>query len=166
MPPDVFIVDSVADVYLDAAMATMAVELTTDAETHYEAPAPVTIELVMSGHGESAERAIAQGFTVVQSTEQTLLIDLDFATDLPKFERTLAWMQNYLPLRETDRWRSKSGRGWHIVVESTEEMSPVERLLLQACLGSDLRREFYGLLHARQGYMNPSMLFRPQGSTQ
>lgn len=134
------------------------------AETTYEPQEPVSIELVMSGHGDAAEKAISAGFTVVQSTERTLLIDIDRNGSLIEFEQRLAWVAHYLPLREVERWPSKSGRGWHVVVKSTEEMSPVERLLLEACLGSDLRRAFYGLLHARKGFMNPSMLFKPEGA--
>lgn len=145
-------------------MPFTADDLLLTTESDYESPEPVTIEQVMSGHGDAAEKAIAAGFTVVQSTERTLLIDIDRARSLTEFDRRLTWMAHYLPLREVARWPSKSGRGWHVVVESTEEMSPVERLLLEACLGSDLRRAFYGLLHARKGFMNPSMLFKPGGT--
>ncbi len=69
-----------------------------------------------------------------------------------------------LNARETARWTSRSGKGRHVVVEVDKPLSKLERLLLQCCLGSDPRRELFGLarLPDTPADEEVSYLFRPE----
>ena len=109
---------------------------------------------------EAIAKAVSDGFEVVPSDDRTLLLDLDDKSAEAEYERMLPIVQQHLPLVETGRWNSKSG-GLHVKLNIGEALPAADRLLLQACLGSDGTREFLSLLRVHQGYQNPSLLFKP-----
>jgi hypothetical protein len=104
-----------------------------------------------------------RGFSIIRSAQNLLLIDIDDADSKRHFERTLGLLRNHFGLKELQRWRSKSGKGWHIVVECTP-CDFTTRIALQACLGSDRKREALALMMAMDGEFEPSYLFKPGGS--
>lgn len=107
------------------------------------------------------EKAQADGFEVVESGPYILLLDLDDIESHQTYLAMLPIIQNHLHILEEETWRSKSG-GWHVKLASADPLPTQERLLLQTCLGPDLKKEFLGMMRARAGMENPSMLFRPK----
>ena len=105
--------------------------------------------------------ARAAGFTVIQATETTLLLDLDDDVAEDIYERTLPRLASLYELCETERWRSKSGIGLHVVL-SCHALPFPERAALQACLGSDRIREGIAIRRHLDGNDNPSFLFKPK----
>jgi hypothetical protein len=60
-----------------------------------------------------------------------------------------------------DSYRSRSGKGWHYVIRLGVDLEPVERIALQAALGSDGFRELLSIASVQNGVEHPSMLFKP-----
>ena len=114
---------------------------------------------------KSKKLAESRGLEVVHSTEDALLLDLDTGAQQDQFMVMLGRAKNIEGLKglfEKERWVSKSGRGIHVVVQLPHSFSVTERLLLQACLGSDPMRELLGMFLERHGEANPIMLFKPK----
>lgn len=90
-------------------------------------------------------------------------MDLDSKADILWYKYAFPKVLEFFPLREIEQWPSKSGKGIHVVLESsTIPLSIEERLLLQCILGSDRLRELYSM--ARIGKVPveiDSVLFRP-----
>lgn len=105
------------------------------------------------------EQAKTDGFTVVNPAPDVLLLDLDSDAQEAQYNAMLPFVAAYLEgTKERERWRSKSGKHWHVVVQLPFGIDMASRIALQAALGSDPKREILSiaLLHS------PSCLFRPQ----
>lgn len=112
--------------------------------------------------------AKADGMEVVHSDSKTLLLDIDNG------KKGLQWLDAQLKvfnheaptykLQVSEKYTS-SGGGLHVIVESKRPISIVDRLLLQAVLGSDLRRELISYLKYLGGVEDAdvSVLFKPNG---
>lgn len=75
-----------------------------------------------------------------------LQLDIDSAADLQHFYRLLPWFscilnEHHAPLRGHSLKRSRSGRRWHVEIYLSRPMKKIERIMLQAILGSDRARE-------------------------
>lgn len=124
----------------------------------------------MSNLRRKTEKAIAEAIsknmTVTYGSPTTLLLDLDLDKD-PQAEKTykenLLMLQEFVAVIELQRWRSKSGN-LHVVVQLPYPLPITERLLLQAVLGSDLKRELLGYLKLYDGSDQHNVLFRPGGN--
>jgi hypothetical protein len=100
---------------------------------------------------------------VLYASDTTLLIDLDdneaYNTFLDQLELLedlgTDWFSGY------DILASRNGNK-HAVVRLSEPMPLIERLLLQACLGSDRKRELLSYVGMLRGQPRPSLLFRPK----
>lgn len=115
---------------------------------------------------EAIKLAREKGFTVVESDEYTLLLDIDSDADY-------AWLAAMLPILNSacpnmgalirEEWLSKSGTHRHVKVSVCELLSVEERVLLQAVLGSDRKRELLAYSRILKGVRdnNISTLFRP-----
>jgi hypothetical protein len=108
--------------------------------------------------------ADTRGCTVVRPEPNELLLDLD--TDA-QFQQFL----NMRPLLE-ERYKVCSVRGWlsshgrrHIVVTLNKDLGSSERILLQAVLGSDPKREFLSYMRVKDAAPDPTVLFRPKWPT-
>lgn len=110
---------------------------------------------------QACELAEQEGFEVIRSSPTTLLLDLD--DGMHKYNEMRGMAKSLYGFVETARWWSKSGDGRHVVLTSTMELTMPERLLLQAALGSDPKREMLGLRLHREGVENCSVLFKPKG---
>ena len=110
---------------------------------------------------DSIEAAKQAGFQIVESSDSQLLLDLDTADDLLRYNSVFSHLRNVFALREVDRWKSKSGKGLHVVVACNPLPFP-ERAALQACLGSDPIREGLAIAMHRDGKKDPSVLFMPK----
>lgn len=112
---------------------------------------------------QDIEAAAKNGMEIIRTTPTTLLVDLDSNSHLPLFEKQFSLLKDALKLSEIERYRSKSGTNWHIVL-SCAPLTIEKRLLFQCLLGSDRKREALGILMNADGVKNPSVLFKPVGA--
>jgi hypothetical protein len=106
--------------------------------------------------------AESKGFAIVRGDSRTLLLDLDTADDIKHFARVHGALKSFLKFTIVERWPSKSGAGEHVVIKIDRDLSAMERVLLQACLGSDRLHEMLSLATGLwQGNTEPTVLFRP-----
>ena len=109
----------------------------------------------------SKAAARRRGFEIIEGGPRTLLLDLDSDEALRTYEEMLDLAHQYFGAKEKERWRSKSGKGWHIILETDVSLIGAERIALQACLGSDLKRELLSVADFASGIEEPSVLFKP-----
>lgn len=103
----------------------------------------------------------SQKFDVVQSTENTLLLDLDTKAARDQFNRVFPKVREHYSVSCLRTWRSKSGNT-HREVVLRVDLPFTYRVALQAALGSDGVKEALSLQRYRNGCVEPSMLFRPK----
>ncbi len=118
--------------------------------------------------GQSIDKALrqvqAQGFDVeaVVGNDRLLTLDLDNDLALAVYEENLPILQQYMGCREITRWQSKSGKGWHAVVELDYPYHYTWRAGFQAMLGSDPKRELLGYFNINNRDSEPFVLFKPK----
>lgn len=107
-----------------------------------------------------AEKA---GFEIFRGDPNTLTFDLDGEEALAEFRVRVKILEQkaFQPVVQISR--SKSGN-YHAVVKimATRPLEEPVRLAIQACLGSEWKREFLGILRYLNDQKSVSMLFRPQ----
>jgi hypothetical protein len=109
---------------------------------------------------ESANvKAEEEHLEVVLPRPNQLFIDIDndfamaiFERNLPSFYRWYACVGS-----EVIRPSKSGGERKHITITLADDIDPKERLILQAYLGSDLKREFLGLQRIKQGDPHPTL---------
>lgn len=111
-------------------------------------------------YNEAIDSAKDNGFSVIQSRDTLLLLDLDSDANLEHYERYLPLVAQRFELMEVSRWRSQSGKHWHVVLSCKGLTMPV-RIALQAVLGSDLKREALAISMDHDGIKDCSWLFKP-----
>lgn len=116
---------------------------------------------------EAKETAEKAGCEAIHGAPCLLLLDLDGPEDMEFYDNALPFIVPLLEqqgnrLVKLTQYKSKGGAGRHIVLQMTKSLPTVERLLLQACLGSDRKREFLSLVRVWNKSEEPSLLFRPK----
>jgi hypothetical protein len=108
--------------------------------------------------------AATKNCEVVYGSEWTLQIDLDSPAAIYAFENqcALLFQRREPPWTRVERWTSKSGEGEHVVLHLKEPTPILERILLQAALGSDIKRELIAWDSVKNNRDNPLVLFRPK----
>ncbi len=109
----------------------------------------------------SLEEARKEGLRVILPEPKQLLIDIDTEANLETFNR------NYLLLQElgvdllgySSRPSRRKIEGRHITVRLGWKPTVIERIALQAMLGSDLKREIYSFWRWQTGEAIPTMFF-------
>ncbi len=82
------------------------------------------------------------GGQVVYPTQYELQLDLDSEEAVEGFRSRLRWLEKIIPVKQFGIGPSRSPGKFHAVVELEKPVSSdMERILLQACLGSDPIRE-------------------------
>lgn len=141
-------------------------------QTTYEDCTPLIPE-VWSGDGDvrtneqMLEWAKQCGCVFEEADEMTLFIDVDskdqlkvFWENLPLADKLFDIDKRRHKIRITD---SKSGGDHkHIRIALPRLFSPTERILLQACLGSDLKRELISLKRVQNGEQNVVVFFEKE----
>jgi hypothetical protein len=115
----------------------------------------------------AAARAEKKGCVVVFPEPNQLFIDIDDLESLQAFERVFSIVQEYLPCAYV-KTPSPSGNHdrWHIVVTLERPVrDDIERIALQAILGSDRKREAHDMRRALAGHPTPTRFFELKGST-
>jgi hypothetical protein len=101
-----------------------------------------------------------KGFTAVRTRPNWVMLDLDDDDSQTTYRKQLPIARKVYGAKEYKQWRSKSG-GLHVILKVERDLSVVERIALQACLGSDRKRELLGLKLVSEGVPEPIVLFRP-----
>lgn len=103
--------------------------------------------------------AAIEGHKVVEANDTVLQLDIDSKDDLEwAVEMLLLLKENNFPIGDIKSTRSKSGN-FHIYVEMKQKMPWSHRILLQACLGSDRKRELLNFLYRYEGGDGDCLLF-------
>lgn len=110
---------------------------------------------------DAAKHAESCGFEVVRGNERTLLLDIDSGEDFRKFEINRDLVDELVGIEDYTVWNSQSSKH-HVKLTLKKPLSIEIRLFLQACLGSDLKRELLTYKRILRGETEPSTLFRPR----
>ena len=110
------------------------------------------------------QRADEKNCTIEYSDDYTLQLDIDSETAYDTFHEQLHLLED-LELLVTERSfeerRSRNGNR-HVIIKLRDPLPITEHILLQACLGSDLKRELLAYAGVLKGQKNPVLLFRPK----
>lgn len=124
----------------------------------------------MSTSDSPAEIAAELGLVVVEPGPQELLLDMDDAEAHEALAAALKLLtDNGELVIETKRTVSKSGNAHvYLTLPKWAALDPMTRIALQACLGSDRKRELYSILRVIRAYdIPPTVLFeRPEAIAQ
>lgn len=107
------------------------------------------------------------GLRSIVASPEFLLLDIDSEADDEKRKVLETIADGAYGLKLLAHWPSKShssenGKfGHHYVYKLSAPLDIRERLVLQACLGSDRKRELLALIRVAGGIEEPSILFRP-----
>jgi hypothetical protein len=106
------------------------------------------------------ETAAAAGLRAVVAQPNQLLIDIDTLESEYKYNTMLGMVASFFPLEVTSDLPSKSGGDHrHITLTLGHSISNVERVLLQAILGSDPKRELLSYVRLLRGIEPATMFF-------
>lgn len=112
---------------------------------------------------EAAEKAAAaKGLVLKFPADNELFVDIDTDTDFAVFQKQLATLMLHVPVLGFDTTSSNSGGAHrHVVVRlGRNVVDDVERVLLQAVLGSDRLRELLSFVRIRSGVrVSPTVFF-------
>ena len=101
-----------------------------------------------------------KGTVLVDSAYDRLLLDLDSEHAVQQFVRGLGLVDQEYHVRGVRIWESRHGHT-HAVVELEKDLDFLERLLIQAALGSDGVRELLSHVRYFEGRGECSVLFKP-----
>lgn len=96
---------------------------------------------------------------IVVPTARELFIDIDSEEDYKIFSKQFYLLTQFgLVYKDYRLTTSKSGNK-HVVVTLLNPITPTERILLQAVLGSDRTRELLSYIRIRKGDPTPTIFF-------
>ncbi len=103
--------------------------------------------------------ALALGLDVVYPVDDELLLDIDSSADAEWLTQMVEVLrENGEPIEIEKTTTSKSGN-LHVYIKMGRKLSPIERVALQACLGSDRKRELLSVLRIWYTDRAPTVLF-------
>lgn len=106
------------------------------------------------------EIAKATGQEIVEPKPNQLLIDIDTEEQAVRFKAGIDMLMQLGIKCSYSVVDSKTAGHKHVTVELDINLTDHERVILQACLGSDPRRELYSFMRLRLGMAKPIILFR------
>ena len=102
--------------------------------------------------------ALSEGLTVRLPEANELLIDIDNEHSFMLYQKQMDILEKYVGTNGSKVTESRHGLpGRHIVVTLEHDITETERLLLQACLGSDRVRELLGYVQMKNGDAHPTL---------
>lgn len=113
-------------------------------------------------NAHARQQANVAGLRVVTPKPNELQIDIDSFHQMAVFGRNRIILERYLRIKECFIWPSPSGEEGHFHVRVVLEKpitSPLERIALQAILGSDPVRELFSYARWKRGDQEPTILF-------
>jgi hypothetical protein len=111
------------------------------------------------------QRAIERGQSIEVAPPNVLQIDIDGPESYERFSEQLEIYQScptLPPLGKIVERDSRTPGHKHITIELDTEYTVEQRIMLQAILGSDLKRELLSLASVYNGHANPIVFYRPQ----
>ena len=106
------------------------------------------------------DRAFKEGLSIKLPLGTQLFIDLDSDADFAIFEKLLSIANDHVGVSDYVCSLSKSGYPHrHIVVNLKRQITVLERIALQACLGSDRKREILSFIEYLNGDAAPTLFF-------
>lgn len=93
---------------------------------------------------KSAEvKAQERGLVIVYPSAYELQIDIDSPEDLARFNHSAKQLDGFQIIKDWKIHKSPSGvlGHYHVTVRLRNDVTPIERIFLQALLGSDVKRE-------------------------
>lgn len=87
------------------------------------------------------KKAEEEGYVISYPEDDELQLDIDSARAMEVFEKQREILEKYFPFKEVFITPSERSGHYHVRVKLDREIRGWERVALQACLGSDLRRE-------------------------
>lgn len=121
------------------------------------------IELEGTKHGRPTDSRDAfvyakeQGLDVRYPMANELFVDIDDEHSQKVFDENYLLIEGTTGLSATPSRRKENGR--HIIVTLNRNVTPIERIALQAALGSDPRREAHSLRRYFAGDPLPTLFF-------
>ncbi len=107
---------------------------------------------------ERIAEALAEGNEVVHGSPTRLIFDFDDCDEMPDLKDKLEIFCKYIVIHgNIQTWRSRSGTGWHAMIETYCKIPLDKRIAIQAAFGSDWKKE---LLTVLQEHGEP-FLIRP-----
>ncbi len=114
--------------------------------------------------------AEAKGYEVIYGEPTDLLLDLDTPEDEKLAETHSQILRRVVPdlaVWQGEEWASRSGnKHWRLRFKAGVYLDPLERLLLEVCLGGDRKRALFSYTRLRQGVeaRKCSLLWKPRVS--
>jgi hypothetical protein len=107
------------------------------------------------------KRARSSGLRIVEPKSNELQIDLDGSAELAIYRQQLSIL---VKAGIAARWRdtileSKTPGRFHVTVSMNQHVSNEQRIMFQAILGSDIRREAFNLCRVLNGNKYPIVFF-------
>jgi serine/threonine protein kinase len=115
--------------------------------------------------GQTVQRAQARNATIEPANPQLLQIDLDGPEAYERFNERIEMWENIPELPRLGRVTVRPSRtpgNKLVTIALPHRYRVITRLLMQALLGSDLRREMLAYASHRNHHPQPIVLFRPQ----
>ena len=112
-------------------------------------------------------QAAIEGLNVVLPASNELLIDIDNEHSYMLFNKQIQIVQAFIGVVDIREQASKSGQPYklHITVELDKDVTGMERLALQAMLGSDRVRELLGYVQEKNGDPHPVLFLEKRPIT-
>ena len=112
-----------------------------------------------AGLTDPVEDAKKNGLQCILPQSHEIQIDLDSNDDRGHMYAMIELLrQNGIELIIRRETRSRGGNA-HIYIDAPRELSDIERIAFQACLGSDRKRELLSILRAWDGRFSPTAFF-------
>jgi len=110
---------------------------------------------------EMAHKKVAdENLLIIYPEDDVLQIDIDNEHSYLLFTNQVMILSKFMQVQKWDVTPSKSGLPKrHITVSLGRAVSSLERLALQAMLGSDRIRELLGFVRLQQGELHPTLFF-------
>jgi hypothetical protein len=120
-----------------------------------------TIEYDPNGNPNSQRAVVVaahENLDVVYPKDNQLLIDIDNQHSFLLYHKQMDIMRKYLGATEEAIAPSRNGgEGRHITVTLDHPITELERIALQACLGSDRVRELLGFVQYKNNDPHPTL---------
>lgn len=121
-------------------------------------PVHEAVDTYHTGSGAVYKQAAQEGLVVRAPKDNELFIDIDDENGMSEYDRNYALIAAHVGIKSAVVTPSRTKpEGKHIVVTLETTVSPLERCLLQAVLGSDRRREAHGFLRIRDNDPEPTL---------
>ena len=118
--------------------------------------AELRYELAFPNSQRAIDEAKKLNLDVVFPADNQLQLDIDNDESMAQFEKLRDVIEHYWGIGNVETHPSKSGLPKrHVTVTMQSKLDVLDRILIQACLGSDRTRELLSYLQVRNGDKHP-----------